>query len=166
MRQPTLIFATFLAPVLYKTCLYITEYIEQYTGIPTFLLPGEDFEDFAAGAIDGGFLSGMAYVQLADQQPAPIELAATAPALQEQKRLYEYTPHALSDIVVRKNSAFTSIEDLRVLSGHPATRGTGRSHRMPNFNLCTKHSLSKCPPGSGLSPLLTSIHYACSSMGR
>ena len=31
---------------------------------------------------------------------------------------------------------------------------------MPNFNLCTKHSLSKCPPGSGLSPLLTSIHYA------
>ena len=39
MRQPTLIFATFLAPVLYKTCLYITEYIEQYTGIPTFLLP-------------------------------------------------------------------------------------------------------------------------------
>ena len=59
MKHQPLIFATFLSPVLYKTCLYITKYLEQLTGIPTFLLPGEDLEDFAAGAIDAGFISGL-----------------------------------------------------------------------------------------------------------
>src|SRR5258708_163814 len=112
VRQQPLIFATFLAPALYKTCLYITEYLEQSVGVPTFLLPGEDFDDFAAGAIDAGFISGMAYVQLASQHPAPVELAA-APVLQMQGARYQYTPYALSDVVVRKNSAFTSVEDLQ-----------------------------------------------------
>ena len=68
MSKPTLIFATFLAPVLYKTWLYITEYVERYVGIPTFLLPGEHLEDFAAGHIDAGFISGLSYVHFADEQ--------------------------------------------------------------------------------------------------
>ncbi len=92
MKYQPLIFATFLSPVLYKTCLYITEYLEQLTGIPTFLLPGEDLEDFAAGAIDAGFISGLAYVHLASQQPVSIELAAI-PVLQAQKTHYQHTPH-------------------------------------------------------------------------
>ncbi len=112
MRQQSLIFATFLSPALYKTCLYITEYLEKCTGIPTFLLPGEDLDDFAAGAIDAGFISGMAYAHLTGQRPASVELAA-APALQAQKTHYQYTPHALSDIVVHRSSAFTTVEDLQ-----------------------------------------------------
>lgn len=77
MSKPTLIFATFLAPVLYKTWLYITEYVERYVGIPTFLLPGEHLEDFAAGYIDAGFISGLSYVHLSSQDPCPVELLAT-----------------------------------------------------------------------------------------
>ncbi|HXX77583.1 MAG TPA: PhnD/SsuA/transferrin family substrate-binding protein, partial [Ktedonobacteraceae bacterium] len=112
MKHPPLIFATFLSPVLYKTCLYITEYLEQLTGIPTFLLPGEDLDDFAAGAIDAGFISGLAYVHLTDRQPAPIEMAAV-PVLYTQKDHYRHTPHALSDIVVRKSSPYTRVDDLQ-----------------------------------------------------
>jgi phosphonate transport system substrate-binding protein len=112
MKHQPLIFATFLSPVLYKTYLYITEYLEQLTGIPTFLLPGEDLEDFAVGAIDAGFISGLAYVHLASQQPIPIELAAI-PVLKDQKSHYQHTPHALSDIVVRKSSSFTTVDDLQ-----------------------------------------------------
>lgn len=109
MEQQPLIFATFLAPALYKTYLYITEYVERYTGVSAFLLPGEDFADFAAGAIDAGFISGMAYVHLTSQQPAPVELAAM-PVLRTARN--QHTPHKISDIVVRKNSAFTAVEDL------------------------------------------------------
>jgi len=112
MKHPPLIFATFLSPVLYKTCLYITEYLEQLTGIPTFLLPGEDLDDFAAGVIDAGFISGLAYVHLTNQQPVPIELAAV-PVLQTQKNLYQHTPLALSDIVVRRSSSYTTVDDLQ-----------------------------------------------------
>lgn len=111
MKPHPLIFATFLSPVLYKTCLYITEYLEQVLGVPTFLLPGEDFEDFTTGAIDAGFISGMAYTQLASQQSAPIELAAK-PVLYAQEASLQYSPLVLSDVVVRKKSTFTVIEDL------------------------------------------------------
>ena len=111
MTQQPLIFATFLAPVLYKTCLYITEYIEQYTGIPTFLLHGESFADFAAGAIDAGFVSGLGYVYLACQQPAPVELIAV-PVLQSHGAGGQSSSQVFSDIVVRKKIAFTSVEDM------------------------------------------------------
>jgi len=112
MKHQPLIFATFLSPVLYKTCLYIIEYLEQLTGIPTFLLPGEDLDDFAAGAIDAGFISGLAYIHLTNQQPVPIELAAV-PVLEIQKTHYQHTPLALSDIVVRKSSSYTTVDDLQ-----------------------------------------------------
>jgi hypothetical protein len=43
------------------------------------------------------------------QQPAPVELAAM-PVLRTARN--QHTPHKISDIVVRKNSAFTAVEDL------------------------------------------------------
>src|SRR5258708_22519584 len=107
VRQQPLIFATFLAPALYKTCLYITEYLEQSVGVPNFLLPGEDLDDFAAGAIDAGFISGMVYVQLASQHHHPVELSA-APVLQIQCRRYQHTLYALSNVVVLTVSASSS----------------------------------------------------------
>jgi ABC-type phosphate/phosphonate transport system substrate-binding protein len=67
-EAPTLDFCNFSVPVLYKTCLYITEYLEQLTAIPV---------------------------------------------LQDQKSHYQHTPHALSDIVVRKSSSFTTVDDLQ-----------------------------------------------------
>ncbi len=110
MSKPTLIFASFLAPVLYKTWLYITEYVERYVGIPTFLLPGEHLEDFAAGYIDAGFISGLSYVHLSSQDPCPVELLAT-PVL--HSTCDQQTLHAPAEIVVRADSALTSVEDLR-----------------------------------------------------
>ncbi len=112
MKDQPLIFATFLSPVLYKTCLYITDYLEHATGIPTFLLPGEDLDDFATGAIDAGFISGLAYVHLTNHQPVPVELAAV-PVLHNQKTHKQHTPHALSDIVVRRSSSYTTVDDLQ-----------------------------------------------------
>ena len=110
MAKPTLIFASFLAPTLYKTYQHIVEYIEQYIGIPTFLICGESQEDFAEGYIDAGFLCGLAYVQLARQQPSPVELIA-APVLEGDR--YQREPWYFSDIVVRKESPYESFEDLR-----------------------------------------------------
>ena len=110
MTQPTLIFGTFLAPALYKTCLYITEHVERCVGIPTFLLPGEELDDFADGALDAGFISGLAYIHMTNQQPFPVEPIA-APVFQGIRD--QHTPHALSDIVVRKDSGLTTVEDLR-----------------------------------------------------
>jgi phosphonate transport system substrate-binding protein len=110
MTQPTLIFGTFLAPALYKTCLYITEHVERSVGIPTFLLPGEELDDFADGALDAGFISGLAYVHMTNQQPSPVEPIA-APVLQGIHD--QHTPYALSDIVVRKDSGLSTVEDLR-----------------------------------------------------
>lgn len=109
MSKPTLIFATFLAPTVYKTWLYITEYVERYANIPTFLLPGEHLEDFAAGSIDVGFISGFSYVHLSSQDPCPVELLA-APVLQNTP--YQQTPHTVSEMVVRSDSPLTSVEDL------------------------------------------------------
>lgn len=110
MPQPTLIFANFLAPVLYKTYQYIVEYVERSTGVPTFLLRGESFDDFEEGVIDAGFVCGLAYVHLSRRQPSPVELVA-APILQGER--YEQSPCYFSDIVVRKESAVHTCEDLR-----------------------------------------------------
>lgn len=110
MQQQTLIFANFLAPTLHKTYQYVVDFIEQTTGIPSFLLCGESFDDFADGAIDGGFLCGLAYIHLARQQQSPVELLA-APVLHGER--YHGVPCYYSDVVVHRASPFQTLADLR-----------------------------------------------------
>jgi len=109
MSRPTVIFATFLAPTLYKTYRHIVEYVEEATGIPTFLIRGESLDDFAYGSIDAGFICGLAYTHLSQQVPSPVELVA-APILKGER--YQQSPLYFSDIVVRKDSPANALEDL------------------------------------------------------
>ena len=105
----TLIFASFLAPTRYKMCLYMTEYVERVLGVPTFLLNGESFEDFASGDADAGLISPLAYAQLLSERIHPVELLAV-PVFQDAEELN--TPPGLVNIVVRKESALQSESDL------------------------------------------------------
>lgn len=109
MSKPTVIFATFLAPTLYKTYQHIVEYVEEAIRIPTFLIRGESLDDFAYGSIDAGFICGLEYTHLSQQVPSPVELIA-APILKGER--YRQSPRYFSDIVVRKNSPATVLEDL------------------------------------------------------
>jgi phosphonate transport system substrate-binding protein len=109
MTDQTLIFETFLAPAWYKTCLYITEYIERYVQIPTFLLHGEMLEDFAEAHADAGFLGTFSYIQLLNHSSCPVELIASAVS-QETSSLDQ--PPTFFNVVVRKESLLTSLNDL------------------------------------------------------
>ncbi len=144
MKHQPLIFATFLSPVLYKTCLYITENLEQLIGVPTFLLPGEDLDDFASGTIDAGFISGLAYVHLTNQQPAPIEIAAV-PVLQAQKDHYQHTSLTLSDIVVRKSSSYTTVDDLQGCVWACATKGDSENPSYKDYQLAYETFFEQMP---------------------
>jgi phosphonate transport system substrate-binding protein len=110
MTRQTLTFANFLAPALFNTYQYITAFIEQYTGIPTRLISGTSLEDFASGHIDGGFICGLIYTHMSEQHPHLLELAA-APILQGER--YQQKPRYFSDMIVHKESDFTSFQDLR-----------------------------------------------------
>ena len=104
-----IIFATFLAPSWYKTYQYVTEYVERYVRTPTFLLNGESLDDFSSEYVDAGFISPLAYLQLLDQQTCPVELVAAPVAVGASD---PQLPPLLYDIVVRRDSTFTSLDDL------------------------------------------------------
>lgn len=103
-------FATFLAPSIYPAYEFISNYVGQQLGIPTELVVGESFTQFAKGSVDIGFICGLPYVQLTRQNPSPIELLA-APILQGER--YGGKPIYYSDVIVRADSPFYSFEDLR-----------------------------------------------------
>ncbi len=103
-------FATFLAPSVLPTYRFICEYIGRRLGIATELVVGESFAQFERGEIDAGFICGLPYVQLAQQNPSPVELLA-APVL--QGGLYGGRPLYYSDVIVRRDSPYQSFQDLR-----------------------------------------------------
>lgn len=109
MTRQTLTFANFLAPALFNTYRHITAFIEQYTGISTRLISATSSEDFVSEQVDGGFICGLAYTRLAEQYPHRLELSA-APILQGER--YQQKPCYFSDMIVRKESNFTSFQDL------------------------------------------------------
>jgi phosphonate transport system substrate-binding protein len=105
----TLYCATFLSPALYSTYKYITEYLSEQLGIPVVLGVGESFDGFVEGQIDMGFICGLTYVHLTNQCPSPVELLA-APVLLGPR--YHDEPIYFSDVIVRRESAYQSFEDL------------------------------------------------------
>lgn len=109
MINQTLIFTSFLTPTRYKMCLYMTEYVERVLGVPTFLLNGESFEDFATADADAGLLSPLSYTRLLDEQCSSVELIA-APVLLGAEE--PDVPPGLVDIVVRRESPLHTESDL------------------------------------------------------
>jgi phosphonate transport system substrate-binding protein len=103
-------FATFLAPSIYPVYQAVADYVARHLGVETELSVGTSFEQFAHGVADLGFICGLPYVQLMDQDPPPIEVLA-APVLQDER--YGGRPVYFSDVIVRRDSAFQSFADLR-----------------------------------------------------
>jgi phosphonate transport system substrate-binding protein len=102
-------FATFLAPNLFRTYTHIARYVGERVGYPTRLTVGQSLEDFAAGRVHVAFLCGLPYVHLADSPASPVELLA-APVLQGER--YQQKPVYFSDVIVRSDSPYHSIDDL------------------------------------------------------
>ncbi|MBE7553259.1 MAG: PhnD/SsuA/transferrin family substrate-binding protein [Anaerolineales bacterium] len=103
-------FATFLAPNMRPVYQFIADYVGQSLGCSTKLAVGASFDQFAAGESDIGFICGLPYIQLADQNPSPVELLA-APVLQGER--YAGQPIYFSDVIVRRDSPYQTFADLR-----------------------------------------------------
>ncbi len=122
MVDDPLRYATFLAPNMFPVYQFLAEYIGERLGCRTELSVGSSFEQFAAGHIDIGFICGLPYVELARQQPPPIELLA-APVLVGER--YGGQSIYFSDVIVRRESPFQSFADLR---GHSWSYNDCDSH--------------------------------------
>ncbi len=114
MNDTTLLFATYFASADYKMYRYVTEYVEKFTGIPAFLLNGEQLDDFSQGYIDAGFVAAPDYAYLAGQEPNPVECIATA-ILQETSQAEGQVANSKSrlKIMVRRESYCHTIADLQ-----------------------------------------------------
>ena len=110
-RQPSILrFATFLSANLYGTYKYISKYVGGHMGRPTELAIGQSLEDFASGQAHVGFVCGLPYSLIAQRDDSPLELVA-APVLRTKR--YQGKPIYFSDIIVRRDSPFTSFDDLQ-----------------------------------------------------
>jgi phosphonate transport system substrate-binding protein len=83
MSRPLRI-ATFLAPSVYPGYEAVAARLGRDLRVPVELVVGKLFAQFAAGAIDAGFICGLPYVHLTRQQPTPVELLA-APVQQGER---------------------------------------------------------------------------------
>jgi ABC-type phosphate/phosphonate transport system substrate-binding protein len=105
----TLIFESFLASAWFKTYQYITEHVERYVQVPTFLLNGDSLDDFASEYADVGFVNPLSYLWLLGQNPCPVELVA-APITAESAD--NTTNTTFYDVIARQGSDIQTINDL------------------------------------------------------
>jgi phosphonate transport system substrate-binding protein len=111
MQQSTeLRFANFLSPILQETYEQIAHYVEQYLGLPATLHTGQSLEQFTSGQADVGFLCGLLYVRLMQWDDCPVELLAASVLLPKR---YANRPIYFSDVIVRRDSPYTSFEHLQ-----------------------------------------------------
>ncbi len=103
-------FATYLAPNIYETYAYIARYVGEKTGQPTTLTVGQSFDQIADGQVDIAFMCGLPYATLAEFPACPFELLA-APVLHGER--YQRRPIYFSDVIARRESRYTSLDDLR-----------------------------------------------------
>lgn len=106
----TIRFATYLAPNIYETYAYVAYYVEEKVGQPTTLAVGQSFNEIADGQVDVAFMCGLPYATMAESPTCPFELLA-APVLHGER--YQHRPIYFSDVIVRKDSPYTSFDDLR-----------------------------------------------------
>ena len=105
----TIRFATYLAPNIYDTYAYIADYAGEQIGRPTTLSVGQSFDQIARGQIDIAFMCGLPYATLSETSAWPFQLLA-APILHGER--YQHRPIYFSDVIVRKESPYTSFDDL------------------------------------------------------
>ena len=106
----TIRFANFLSPLLQGTYEYIASYVGTCVGYPTVLSVGQSVQEFSAGRVDVGFVCGLMYVRMTNWSDCPVEPLA-APVLCGKR--YQKKPIYFSDVVVHRDSSYTSFGDLR-----------------------------------------------------
>jgi phosphonate transport system substrate-binding protein len=103
-------FATFLAPNMLPVYRFLATRIGDRLGRPIELTVGTSFDQFERAEADLGVICGLPYVWLAARQPAPVEPLA-APLLIGDR--YGGQPVYYSDVIVRRESPITCLEELR-----------------------------------------------------
>jgi phosphonate transport system substrate-binding protein len=103
-------FATFLAPNMLPVYRFLADRIADRLGRPVELVVGTSFDQFERGAVDVGVICGLPYVWLAARRPPPVDPLA-APVLAGGR--YGGRPVYYSDVIVRRDSGITCLEDLR-----------------------------------------------------
>jgi phosphonate transport system substrate-binding protein len=109
-HQAPLRFATFLAPNMLGVYRFLADRIGERLGRPVELAAGSSFDQFEHGQADLGVICGLPYVWLAARQPPPVEPLA-APVLAGDR--YGGRPVYYSDVIVRRGSPITCLEELR-----------------------------------------------------
>jgi phosphonate transport system substrate-binding protein len=102
-------FATFLAPNMAPVYRFLADRIGQRLGRPVELVVGRSFDQFERGEADLGVICGLPYVWLAARRPPPVEPLA-APVLAGAR--YAGRPVYYSDVIVRRDSPITRLEEL------------------------------------------------------
>jgi phosphonate transport system substrate-binding protein len=108
-RDAPLRFATFLAPNMAPVYRFLAARIGRRLGRPVELVIGRSFDQFEAGEADLGVICGLPYVWLADRRPPSVEPLA-APVLAGGR--YGGRPVYFSDVIVRRDSPITRLEEL------------------------------------------------------
>jgi phosphonate transport system substrate-binding protein len=103
-------FATFLAPSMLPVYRFLADRIADRLGRPVELVVGRSFDEFERGKADLGVICGLPYVWLAARRPPPVELLA-APVLAGDR--YAGRPVYYSDVIVRRDSPISCLEELR-----------------------------------------------------
>jgi phosphonate transport system substrate-binding protein len=109
-RDGPLRFATFLAPNMLPVYRFLATRIGDRLGRPIELTVGTSFDQFERAEADLGVICGLPYVWLADRRPRPVEPLA-APVLIGDR--YGGRPVYYSDVIVRRESPITCLEELR-----------------------------------------------------
>ncbi len=109
-EETPLRFATYLAPNMRPVYAAIVAYVARAVGRRATLAASTDFDAFARGEADAGFICGLPYVNLARVAEPAIEPLA-APVLQGAR--YGDRPVYFSDVIVRHDSPATCLGDLR-----------------------------------------------------
>jgi phosphonate transport system substrate-binding protein len=103
-------FATFLAPNMLPVYRFLADRIADRLGRPVELVVGRSFDEFERGKADLGVICGLPYVWLAARRPPPVEPLA-APVLAGDR--YAGRPVYYSDVIVRRDSPISCLEELR-----------------------------------------------------
>ena len=109
-EQAPLRFATFLAPNMLPVYRFLADRIGDRLGRPVELVAGRSFDQFEHGEADLGVICGLPYVWLAARRPPAVEPLA-APVLTGDR--YAGRPVYFSDVIVRRDSPITCLEELR-----------------------------------------------------
>jgi phosphonate transport system substrate-binding protein len=109
-KQGPLRFATFLAPNMLPVYRFLADRIGDRLGRPVELVAGRSFDQFEHGEADLGVICGLPYVWLAARRPPQVEPLA-APVLTGDR--YAGRPVYFSDVIVRRESPITCLEELR-----------------------------------------------------